>query len=63
MFSLKTFLKINIFLYKNNGYSYMFTMGYSAPGEMFDNMLQLMSFIVYFEGVLNTNNGYLHIKK
>ena len=33
-----------------------------APGEMFDNMLQLMHFSVYFEGILNTNNGYFHIK-
>ena len=29
---------------------------------MFDNMLQLMRFGVYFEGILNTNNGYFHIK-
>ena len=37
-------------------------MGYLAPGEMFDNMLQLMRFSVYFEGIMNTNNGYFHIK-
>ena len=37
-------------------------MGYLAPSEMFDNMLQLMRFSVYFEGVLNTNNGYFNIK-
>ena len=37
-------------------------MGYLAPGEMFDNMLQLMRLSVYFEGILNTNNGYVHIK-
>ena len=37
-------------------------MGYLAPGKMFDNMLQLMRFRVYFEGVLNSNNGYFHIK-
>ena len=37
-------------------------MGYLAPGEMFDNMLQLMRFSVYFEGILNTNNGYFYIK-
>ena len=36
-------------------------MGYLAPGEKFDNMLQLKCFNVYFEGVLNTNNGYFHI--
>ena len=33
-----------------------------ALGEMCDNMLQLMRFSVYFEGILNTNNGYFHIK-
>ena len=32
-------------------------MGYLAPGKMFDNMLQLMRFSVYFEGVLKTNIG------
>ena len=37
-------------------------MGYLAPGEMFDNMLQLIRFSVYFEGILNTNNGYFHLK-
>ena len=37
-------------------------MGYLAPGKMFDNMLQLIRFSVYFEGILNTNNGYFHIK-
>ena len=37
-------------------------MGYLAPGEMFDNMLQLMRFSVYFEGFRNTNNGYFHMK-
>ena len=29
---------------------------------MFDNMLQLMRFSVYFKGILNTVNGYFHIK-
>ena len=33
-----------------------------APGEMFDNMLQLMPFSVYFKGILNTDNGYFHMK-
>ena len=37
-------------------------MGDLAPGEMLDNILQLMRFSVYFEGVLNTSNGYFHIK-
>ena len=36
--------------------------GTIAPGEMFDNMLQLIRFSVYFEGILNTNNGYYHAK-
>ena len=29
---------------------------------MVDNMLQLMRFNVYFKGILNTDNGYFHIK-
>ena len=29
---------------------------------MFDNMLQLMRFSVYFKGILNTDNAYFHIK-
>ena len=33
-----------------------------ASGEMFDNMLQLMRFSVYFKGIPNTDNGYFHIK-
>ena len=37
-------------------------MWYLAPDEMFDNMLQLMRFSVYFEGILNTNNGCFPIK-
>ena len=32
------------------------------PGEMFDNMLQLVRFSVYFKGILNTDNGYFLIK-
>ena len=28
---------------------------------MFDNMLQLMRFSVYFKEILNTDNGYFHI--
>ena len=32
--------------------------GTIASGEMFDNMLQLMRFSVYFKGILNTDNGY-----
>ena len=38
-------------------------MEYFAPGEMFENILQLMRFSVYFEDVLSTNNGYFHVKK
>ena len=33
-----------------------------ALGQMFDNMLQLMDFSVYFKGILNTDNCYFHIK-
>ena len=29
---------------------------------MVDNMLQLIRFSVYFKGILNTDNGYFHIK-
>ena len=29
---------------------------------MFDTMLQLMRFSAYFKGILNTDNGYFHIK-
>ena len=29
---------------------------------MFDNMLQFMRFSVYVKGILNTDNGYFHIK-
>ena len=57
-FCLKTFLKNNIFLYKNNDWHWVLT----APGEMFHNMLQLMRFSVYFKGILNTDSGYFHIK-
>ena len=31
------------------------------PGEIFENMLQMMSFSVNYERFLNTNNGYFHI--
>ena len=37
-------------------------MGCLAPGEMFDNMLQLLRFSVNFERILNTNNSYFDIK-
>ena len=29
-------------------------MGYLAPGEIFENMLQLKRFGLYFEGILNS---------
>ena len=35
--------------------------GTIASGEMFDNMLQVMRFSVYFKGILNRDNGYFHI--
>ena len=38
-------------------------MEYFPPGEMFENILQLMRCSVYFEDVLSTINGYFHIKK
>ena len=60
-FCLKTFLKINIFLYKNNYYNYVCHGVLIASSEMFDNMLQLMRFSVHFKGILNTDNGYFHI--
>ena len=28
-------------------------MGHLAPGEIFENMLQLKRFVLYFEGILN----------
>ena len=31
-----------------------------APGEIFENMLQLKRFGLYFEGILK--NGYFHIE-
>ena len=42
-------------------------MGYVAPGEIFENMLQLMNilhmyFSVYFEIYMNTINGYFYIE-
>ena len=39
-------------------------MGYFAPFEIFEKMLQLMTFSVhvYFKEVLNINNDYFHIK-
>ena len=33
-------------------------MGYLAPGNFLGNMLQLMRFSIYLEGILNKNNGY-----
>ena len=42
-------------------------MGYLPPGEIFENMLQLMNilhmyFSVYFEIYPNTINGYFYIE-
>ena len=36
-------------------------MRHLAPGEIFENMLQLKRFVLYFEGILN-KNGYFHIE-
>ena len=44
---LKNFLKINIFLYR-----YTRAMGHLAPGEIFENMLQLKRFGLYFEEII-----------
>ena len=35
-------------------------MGYLATGKIFENMLQLKRFGLYFEGI--TNHGYFHIE-
>ena len=40
----------------------MLAMGHLARGEIFENMLKLMSFCVYFERIVNTNNDYFHIE-
>ena len=32
---------------------YTLAMGYLATGEMFENMLQLKHFGLYFEGIMN----------
>ena len=37
-------------------------MGYLAPCEIFENMLQLTRFSVYIEGILDMNNGYFYIE-
>ena len=34
-------------------------MGYLAPGEIFENMLPLKRFDLYFEGILNRNVYFL----
>ena len=36
-------------------------MGYLSTGEIFENMLQLKGFALYFEEVMN-RNGYFHIE-
>ena len=36
-------------------------MGYLAPGEIFENMLQVKRFCVHFERVLNTTNFHIEI--
>ena len=37
-------------------------MGYIAPGEIFEKMLQLTRFNVHLEAMLNKNNGYFQIE-
>ena len=58
-FCLKTFKKI--FFSYIQIIATRLPWGTIASGEMFDNMLQLMRFSVYFKGILNTDNGYFHI--
>ena len=36
-------------------------MGYSATGEIFENMLKLKRFGLYFEGIMNRKWLYFHI--
>ena len=50
-FCLKKLIKLPFF-YKNDDFSYMLAMGYLAPGEIFENMFQLMRFGVYFDIIL-----------
>ena len=38
---------------KNNYYTYTLAMGYLAPDEIFENMLQLKRFGLSFETILN----------
>ena len=37
-------------------------MGYLRTGEIFENMLQLKRFSLYFEGIMNIENGYFYIE-
>ena len=37
-------------------------MGYLRTGEIFENMLQLKRFSLYFEVIMNIENGYCHIE-
>ena len=37
-------------------------MGYLRTGEIFENMLQLKRFSLYFERIMNIGNGYFHIE-
>ena len=37
-------------------------MGYLASSEIFENMLQLKCFVLYFEGILNKMAIYFHIE-
>ena len=53
-FCLTIFLKNNIFYIKNYDYIYTIAMWYLVSGEIFENMLQVISFSVHFERILNT---------
>ena len=43
----------HIFYIKHNAYIDTLAMGYLATGEIFQNMLQLKRFGLYFEGIMN----------
>ena len=45
----------------NTGCNYTLAMGYLATGEIFENMLQLKRFGLYFEGIMN-RKCYFHIE-
>ena len=61
-FCLKTFLKIYLSYLKIMIIARRLPWGTYNAWRNVDNMLQLMRFSVYIKGILNTDNGYFHIK-